>query len=74
MEIGGGDTVLEVEEGEDGGMMRVQTLGLTVRGLWDAMVRQGRLVEGMWEIWDEFDKYVGDGMIAEEDDDEREVA
>lgn len=48
-----GRVVLEVEEGDehDERGLRVQTLGLSVRGLWDAMVRQGRLVEGTWEIW-----------------------
>ncbi|KAL8663583.1 MAG: hypothetical protein Q9202_003771 [Teloschistes flavicans] len=41
---------VEIEEGEDGGM-RVETLGLAVRGVWEGLVMRRRFVEAGWEIW-----------------------
>lgn len=41
---------LELEMGEEGGM-RVGTLGLVVRGLWEGMVGGRRWVEVAFEVW-----------------------
>ncbi|KAI4249005.1 MAG: hypothetical protein L6R42_009112 [Xanthoria sp. 1 TBL-2021] len=58
---------ISIEPGEDGGM-RWSTLQLALWGLWNLMVLQRRGVEVTFEIWDEHARYVGDGMIANEED------
>ncbi|KAL8729293.1 MAG: hypothetical protein Q9166_004790, partial [cf. Caloplaca sp. 2 TL-2023] len=61
---------IEIEPGEDGAM-RWSTLKLAIRGVWELMVLQRRQVEATFEIWDEHARHVGDGMIANEEEEDQ---
>ncbi|KAI4248145.1 MAG: hypothetical protein L6R40_001234 [Gallowayella cf. fulva] len=61
---------IEIEEGEDEGRMRFETLSLAISGLWLRLMVERRFMEVGFEVWDERGRHVGDGVVALEEEPE----